>query len=161
MRVPVFLRAGCWTGLPQHGSPPPVFLLTTAGFIAASFVKSPLGLYLSYGVLVGIGSAGSGAVACTASIGKWFVKKRGIAIGIAAMGIGLGTTIMAPLSGYIVKSFRWRVGFLCIGALTCVVGIAMSQIFMGKDYPERYGLRPDGEPAAPQAIESPSARRHR
>ena len=121
-------------------------LFTTAGFVAASFVTSPLGLYLSYGVLVGIGSAGSGAVACTASIGKWFVKKRGIAIGIAAMGIGVGTMIMAPLAGYIVKSFGWRIGFLCIGALTCVVGITMSQIFMGKDYPERYGLQPDGEP---------------
>ncbi|MGB9440249.1 MAG: MFS transporter [Desulfobacterales bacterium] len=121
-------------------------LFTTAGFIAASFVTSPLGLYLSYGVLVGIGSAGSGAVACTASIGKWFVKKRGIAIGIAAMGIGLGTMIMAPLAGYIVKSYGWRVGFLCIGALTCIVGIVMSQIFMGKDHPERYGLQPDGEP---------------
>ena len=125
-------------------------VLTTAGFIAASFVKSPLGLYLSYGVLVGIGSAGSGVVACTASIGKWFIKKRGMAIGIAAMGIGLGTMIMAPLSGYIVKSFGWRVGFLCIGALTCVVGIAMSQIFMGKDHPERYGLQPDGEPLSPK-----------
>jgi sugar phosphate permease len=124
-------------------------LLTTAGLLAASFVKSPLGLYLSYGVLVGIGSAGSGAVACTASIGKWFVKKRGIAIGIASMGIGLGTMIMAPLAGYIVKSFGWRVGFLCIGALTCVVGIVMSQIFMGKDHPERYGLQPDGVPLPP------------
>jgi MFS family permease len=121
-------------------------LLMTAGFIAASFVTSPLGLYLSYGVLVGIGSAGSGAVACTASIGKWFEKKRGIAIGIAAMGIGVGTMIMAPLAGYVVKSFGWRIGFVCIGSLICVVGIAMSQIFMGKDYPEHYGLQPDGEP---------------
>ena len=121
-------------------------LLTTAGFIAASFVTSPLGLYLSYGVLVGIGSAGGGAVACTASIGKWFEKKRGIAIGIAAMGIGVGTMIMAPLAGYVVKSFGWRIGFLCIGSLICIVGIAMSQIFMGKDYPEHYGLQPDGEP---------------
>ena len=125
-------------------------LLTTAGFIAASLVKSPLGLYLSYGVLVGIGSAGSGAVACTASIGKWFVKKRGMAIGIAAMGIGLGTIIMAPLAGYIVKSFGWRVGFLCIGALIFLVGIVMSQIFMGKDHPERYGLQPDGELLPPK-----------
>ena len=125
-------------------------LLTTAGFIAATFVNSPLGLYLSYGVLVGVGSAGTGAVACTASIGKWFVKKRGLAIGIAAMGIGLGTMIMAPLAGYIVKSFGWRVGFLCIGLLTCVVGIAMSQIFMGKDHPEHYGLQPDGEPLPPR-----------
>ena len=52
-------------------------LFTAAGFVAASFITSPLGLYLCYGVLVGIGSAGSGAVACTASIGKWFIKKEG------------------------------------------------------------------------------------
>ena len=124
-------------------------LFLTAGFVAASFVTSPLGLFLSYGVLVGIGSAGSGAVACTASIGKWFVKKKGTAIGIAAMGIGLGTMIMAPLAGYIVKNYGWRTGFLGIGILTCIVGITMSQIFMGRDYPEHYGLQPDGEPPLP------------
>jgi MFS transporter, OFA family, oxalate/formate antiporter len=125
-------------------------LLVTAGFIAASFVKTPLGFYLSYGLLVGVGSAGSGAVACTAAVGKWFTKKRGMAIGIATMGIGFGTLIMAPVAGYIVKNFGWRVGFLCIGALICVVGIVMSQIFMGKDNPEHYGLRPDGESMPPK-----------
>ena len=129
-------------------------LVTTAGFIAASFVRSPLGFYLSYGVLVGIGSAGTGAVACAASIGKWFVKKRGVATGIATMGIGLGTMIMAPLAGYVVKNFGWRIGFMCIGGLTCVVGIVMSQIFMGKDHPERYGLQPDGDPLPPKQTSS-------
>jgi MFS family permease len=132
-------------------------LLTTAGFVAASYVSTPLGLYLSYGVLVGVGSAGCGAVACTASIGKWFVKKRGIAVGIAAMGIGVGTMIMAPLTGYIVKNFGWRAGFLCIGGLVCVVGIIISQIFMGKDNPQHYGLQPDGETvSSDQPIQSPS-----
>jgi len=124
-------------------------LLATAGFVAAGFVSTPLGLYLSYGILVGVGSAGCGAVACTAAIGKWFVKKRGIAVGIAAMGIGVGTLIMAPLAAYIVKTFGWRSGFLCIAGLICAVGITISQIFMGKDNPQHYGLQPDGEPAPP------------
>jgi sugar phosphate permease len=132
-------------------------LLTTAGFVAASFVSTPLGLYLSYGVLVGVGSAGCGAVACTAAIGKWFIKKRGIAVGIAAMGIGLGTMIMAPLAGYIVKNFGWRAGFLCVGGLIFVVGITISQIFMGKDNPQHYGLQPDGESApSDQSIPDPA-----
>jgi len=132
-------------------------LLTTAGFVAASFISTPLGLYLSYGVLVGVGSAGCGAVACTAAIGKWFIKKRGITVGIAAMGIGVGTMIMAPLAGYIVKNFGWRAGFLCISGLICVVGIIISQLFMGKDNPQHYGLQPDGESAPPnQSIPGPS-----
>jgi MFS family permease len=124
-------------------------LVATGGFVASGFVTTPLGLYLSYGVLVGVGSAGCGHVACTAAIGKWFVKKRGIAVGISAMGIGVGTLIMAPLAGYIVKNFGWRAGFWCISGLICVVGITVSQIFMGKDNPQHYGLQPDGESAPP------------
>jgi MFS family permease len=124
-------------------------LLTTAGFIAAGFVKTPLGLYLAYGILVGLGTAGCGAVAFTTAIGKWFIRKRGIALGIASMGIGVGTMIMAPLAGYIVETFGWRVGFLCIGGLICVVGITFSQVFMGKDNPQHYGLLPDGDLASP------------
>ena len=63
-------------------------VVITLGLVSASFVKTPLGLYLSYGVLCGVGSAGSGAVASNAAVGKWFVKKRGLAIGILAAGFG-------------------------------------------------------------------------
>lgn len=124
-------------------------LMTTAGFISAGFVKTPMGLYLAYGILVGLGTAGCGAVAFTAAIGKWFIKKRGIALGIASMGIGVGTMLMAPLAGYIVGKFGWRAGFLCIGGLICLVGITFSQVFMGKDNPQHYGLLPDGDLASP------------
>ena len=126
-------------------------LLAVAGFIAAGFVRTPLGLYLAYGVLVGFGSAGCGAVACTAAIGKWFIKKRGLAVGIAAMGIGVGTMIMAPLAGWIVKNYGWRSGFWCIGTLIGLIGITVSQLFMGKDNPQHYGLAPDGAASPPGA----------
>lgn len=120
-------------------------LITTAGFVSASFVKTPLGLYLSYGVLCGVGAAGSGAVASSATVGRWFIRKRGLAIGISSMGIGVGTMIMAPLAGTIVKNHGWRSGFLFIGLLIFVVGITVAQLFMGKTGPESCGLLPDGE----------------
>ena len=55
------------------------------------------GLY----ALCGIGSAGSGLVATSTAVGKWFIRKRGLAIGLSTMGIGVGTIIMTPLAGYI------------------------------------------------------------
>ncbi|UCD81894.1 MAG: MFS transporter [Desulfobacterales bacterium] len=124
-------------------------VVTTIGLVAASFVKTPLGLYLSYGLLCGIGFAGTGAVASNAAVGKWFLKKRGLAMGVATMGIGVGTLAVAPLAGYIVQNFGWRIGFLFFALMTFVVGISTSQILMGKTGPREHGLLPDG--AGPDA----------
>ena len=90
-------------------------LATSAGLILAGSISTPLGLYLSYGVLVGAGSAGCGMVVTSVSIGKWFHRYRGLAIGISSMGIGVGTMLMAPFAGYLVKHYGWRNGFLFIG----------------------------------------------
>jgi OFA family oxalate/formate antiporter-like MFS transporter len=120
-------------------------LLTSAGLILASFIKTPLGLYLSYGVLVGAGSAGCGMVVTSVTIGKWFDRYRGIATGISSMGIGVGTMLMAPLAGYIVKYYGWRNGFLIIGLMLLAVGIFISYFFMGKYDPAQIGLLPDGD----------------
>ena len=65
-------------------------------------------------------------------------------MGIATMGIGLGTLVIATLAGYIVQHFGWRKGFLSIALITFVVGILISQILMGKSGPREHGLLPDG-----------------
>lgn len=120
-------------------------LATSAGLILASSISTPLGLYLSYGVLVGAGSAGCGMVVTSVSLGKWFHRYRGLAIGISSMGIGVGTMLMAPFAGYLVKHYGWRNGFLTIGILMLAVGIFISYVFMGKSGPAQMGLMPDGE----------------
>ena len=128
--------------------------VTTLGLILSSFIKTPLHLYLCYGVLVGAGSAGCGAVVSSATVGKWFVRNRGLAIGISSMGIGVGTMVMAPFAGYIVKQYGWRIGFLSIGLLMLAVGIIISQVFMGKTGPEEMGLLPDGDRPGEEPNES-------
>ncbi|MBW1697750.1 MAG: MFS transporter [Deltaproteobacteria bacterium] len=146
----VYACTSVWTGwlldrmAPKWVMTAGVFI-TTLGLVLASNVKTPAGLYLSYGVLVGCGSAGCGAVVSTAAVGKWFHRYRGLAIGISTMGIGVGTMLMAPFAGYIVKNFGWRNGFLSIGMIMLAVGIIISQVFMGKTSPEQMGLLPDGE----------------
>lgn len=119
-------------------------VITSGGMLLASTVTTPIGLYLSYGVLVGGGSAGCGVVVSSVTVGKWFRRYRGLAIGLSSMGIGIGTLLMAPLAGYIVKYHGWRNGFLSIGLLVAVVGISVSQIFMGKKGPAQLGLQLDG-----------------
>jgi MFS family permease len=121
-------------------------VLSSAGLILASQIKTPLGLYLSYGFLVGAGTAGCGMVVNSVIVAKWFNRHKGLALGLSSMGIGVGTMLMAPLAGYIVEFFGWRNGFLFAGVLMLVVGIFVCQTLMRKTGPEQMGLLPDGDP---------------
>jgi MFS family permease len=124
-------------------------IVTALGFYCLIHAKTPLGLYLSYGFLCGIGNACNGAVVGSAAVGKWFIRKRGMAMGFTTMGIGVGTMVMNPVAAYIVAHFDWRTGFIFFGALIFVFGILISQLLMGKNAPEDIGLLPDGNAALP------------
>ena len=118
--------------------------LVAAGLFLTPFVREPWQFYITYGLFGGFGSACFGAVVCNSSVGKWFIRKRGVAIGAAAIGIGVATMVLAPLAGWVVKVYGWRVGFFRLGGIVLAVGVGLSQWFMGKTRPEDYGLLPDG-----------------
>ena len=122
-------------------------ILTATGLFLLIRAETPAGLYLTYGILCGCGQACIGAVVCTTAVGKWFIRKRGLALGLATMGIGVGTMVMSPVAGYIVSVYDWRTGFVFFGVVILAVGILISQVLMGKTTPEASGLLPAGEPA--------------
>ncbi|PKN60654.1 MAG: hypothetical protein CVU53_01985 [Deltaproteobacteria bacterium HGW-Deltaproteobacteria-11] len=120
-------------------------LLATLSLILTSFVKTPMQFYLVYGLLLGAGSACMGVVVTNPSVSKWFIRKRGLAIGVTTMGISFGTILLTPAAGFLVKDYGWQSGFLFLGAVTFVVGVSLSQLLLGKTHPEAYGMLPDGE----------------
>ena len=122
--------------------------IAACGYILASLVSTPLGFYITYGLMVGLGSTGMGVVVCTSSVGKWFIKKRGLAIGITSMGISFGTISLTPLAGYVVNFFDWNIGLLALGVIIFMIGLIVSQTLMRKTHPEAYGLLPDGDKIA-------------
>jgi len=129
----------------------PKWMITLGGFVGAlgffltSIAKTPLQFYIGYGVLCGIGTACVGMVTSGAAVGKWFVRKKGLALGLTSMGIGFGTMLMSPAAGYIVENFHWKQGFIFFGIVLFIVCILSGQILMRKTIPEDYGLLPDGD----------------
>ncbi|MFB3925399.1 MAG: MFS transporter [Syntrophales bacterium] len=120
-------------------------VVAAASFILTGFVKTPLQFYIVYGLLCGMGSAGLSVVVGNSSVGKWFIRKRGTAMGISTMGISFGTIMLTPLSGYIAKHFGWHAGFIFLGVAILFIGVSVSQFLMGRASPEACGLLPDGE----------------
>lgn len=119
-------------------------LVACTSFMLLKFVTTPLEFYIIYGLLAGVGSAGMGLVVMNSSAAKWFVRKRGTAIGISTMGVSFGTFMLTPAAGFIIKHLDWRTGFSFISVLFLAT-IALAWPLMGKSGPEACGLLPDGE----------------
>ena len=77
--------------------------------LAVSLKSLPL-LYLSYGVIGGIG-LGIGYIAPVSTLVKWFPDKRGFATGIAIMGFGLASLIAGPLIQFLLQRFGLEMTF--------------------------------------------------
>jgi MFS family permease len=129
--------------------------LAAAGFVLTPYISTPLQLYIVFGVIYGLGASFFGIAACLSSVGKWFVRKRGVAIGITSIGIGVGTMLLTPLAGAIVKYFDWKTGFVVLGAVIFLLCTAVAQFLMGRTYPEKYGLLPDGAAKPPERADAP------
>ncbi len=126
-------------------------VIGAAGFLLCAWVTNPIGLYLAYGVLYGFGSSWTGTVVVNSSVGKWFVERRGLAIGVASMGTSFGTITITPVAAWLIERFSWQAGFLGMGGLLLVLGTLVAQVALVRTVPEAYGLGPDGRPRpAPQ-----------
>ena len=129
-------------------------LVGALGFFLCTNVRSPLGLYFAYGLLCGLGSSWTGSITLNTSVGKWFNRKRGFAIGIASMGISFGTITLTSTTAFILEHFRWEAGFAFIGATMLTAGLAISQVLLRRTIPEAYGLVPDGDALAIEHLQA-------
>jgi oxalate/formate antiporter len=98
-------------------------LVAGSSWVLASFAHSEAMLYLTYGVLGGIGT-GIVYVGVVGLVVRWFPERRGFAAGIAAAGYGMGAIITtfpiaASLRARGVESTLWTYGivFAVVGFL--------------------------------------------
>ncbi|MFH0897474.1 MAG: MFS transporter [Candidatus Bathyarchaeota archaeon] len=113
------------------------------GLFLTSLTNGLLLFYASYAVN-GLGESFLSMIAVGALISKWFVRRRGMAIGISATGIGFSGLVAAPLIGIIlIPTFGWRIAYQFV-ALLSVVLVAIPVQLVVKQGPKDMGLYPDG-----------------
>lgn len=116
--------------------------------LAILYKSLPL-LYLSYGVIGGIG-LGTGYITPVSTLVKWFPEKRGFATGIAIMGFGFASLIAGPVIQVLMQSYGLPLTF-------GILGLA----YLGIMIPSALYLSPPNSAAVinPAAAASPSTRR--
>ena len=122
-------------------------LLYGAGVFLASFTDSLWWLYLTYGVIGGIG-LGFGYIVPVAVLVKWFPDRRGLITGVAVGGFGAGALVTAPVATRLIQSVGVLPTFAYLG-LAYLLVVPAAGFFM-RNPPA--GWQPEGwTPAAAQA----------
>ena len=118
--------------------------LMALGLIMASRIDSLWMLYISYGLVFAVGLTGVGDLTHLPVISRWFIRKRGTAIGIAMAGMGLGILLVVPLTQSLILHFGWRSAYVAL-AVIALVTIIPSTLLLQRERPEDMGLLADGE----------------
>ena len=123
-----------------------VVLLTMGILVALSLLLtgragSPWQLYFTYSLLLAAGTGG-GFTLVLASVSRWFVRHRGMALGVALSGEGAGTLAVAPLAAFLISGYDWRTAFSVIGVIAGAVIIGFSLLL--KKVPRDSGPASDG-----------------
>ncbi|XP_055032071.2 monocarboxylate transporter 6 [Misgurnus anguillicaudatus] len=102
-------------------------VLSGVGMAASSFSHSIVELYITAGVITGLGFCFSFQPAVTI-LGHYFVRRRPFANAMSSTGTALGLSTLPFLGDYLHKELGWRGSFLVLGAVLlncCVCGAVM------------------------------------
>ncbi len=113
-----------------------------AGLVLISRMHTLSQMIFAY-ILFALGLVLCGIISSMHVITKWFVKKRGMAVGIFLVASSLGGFIFNPLANVLNNNFGWRSAVFILGIAVFLFTLIPVFIWV-KNSPEKAGMQPDG-----------------
>ncbi|MBP9035759.1 MAG: MFS transporter [Pseudomonadales bacterium] len=126
-------------------------LMLALGFLALSFAQSIWHVAGAYAVFMSTAMILMGPNLVSSMLARWFTRRRGLVMGLAALGTSVCGFVVPPLLQLGISGLGWREAFQ-FAAIAAVVVLLPLSWFLLVDNPARRGLTPDGEPAPATAI---------
>jgi MFS family permease len=117
-------------------------VITAAAMFLSAVSRNALQLNLFFGVLSGVGTGLIGSVLGATLANRWFVKRRGLVIGIFGAAVSAGQLVFLPVLASLSISQGWRSTSAWIAAAVAVVAIPVV-LFVRND-PAAMGIGPYG-----------------
>ncbi|MGH7772505.1 MAG: MFS transporter [Candidatus Binatia bacterium] len=116
--------------------------LMVFGVAATTFMQEFWQFVLLWGVVVGLGAGGTASVLSATVAQRWFVARRGLALGILNSAASTGQLIFLPLLMAVIVAVGWRIGSWMLVAVTLML-LPLVALWM-RDDPEDVGLEAYG-----------------
>ncbi|MBU4470049.1 MAG: MFS transporter [Desulfobacteraceae bacterium] len=135
-------------------------LLAASGLILLAFHTRMWQLYVSYGVLIGIGIGFGGFIATTTIANNWFNRNKSLALSIVITCGGLGGLFLIPGIMAIIQRVGWRGGYGVMFSVTLVFMVIIPGLVI-RNKPEDLGQVRDGlmNPELENSSSAPSTSR--
>ena len=126
---PVFTILGGWA-LDRYG-PRKIFtaasFFTCLGLLLTSQVTAPWHLFLTYSLLLAMGTGCLYVVSMT-TVSKWFIERRGLASGIVSCGAGIGMMVMPPIAALLISGYGWHTSCSIMALMAFVIMIPCASL---------------------------------
>jgi MFS family permease len=117
-------------------------LLIAAGAGLSVLAQAAWQLVVTWGVLIGLGTGSMALVFAATVANAWFVKRRGLVMGILTAGGAAGQLVFLPVVAYLVEATSWQIASLLIAA--AAVAVLPLVVVLVRDRPADLGLAPYG-----------------
>jgi MFS family permease len=121
-------------------------VMLMAGSGLSVFMSSPWHLFVTWGLMVGIGSGG-GAIGIAAVVAnRWFVERNGLAMGLLFSAAAAGQLVFLPVLALVAERFSWQ-GVAIAATLGVAIILPLVAILLPES-PGQIGLKPYGSNTA-------------
>src|SRR6185312_5199352 len=125
-----------------------VLLLLGAG--GSAFVTRPWQLYLTWGVLVGLGAGATGFGVAATIANRWFVERRGFVVGLLTASNASGQLVFLPALAALATSFGWVSVPIAVSLLVAAM-VPFVWLLLAES-PGAVGIGPYGASAEPPTL---------
>lgn len=114
-----------------------------SGYLLLSFTTASWQVPLVYAGLMVLGINLLGPLTTSTLLARWFTRRRGMALGVAAVGTSVGGFVFPPLVQWLIDTYEWRNALRILGVGTLLV--TLPAVWMVANRPGDRGLHPDGD----------------
>lgn len=101
----------------------PAIVLFSAALASLGLFADTPGKFMTIYALMGVAAAGQTPLPYAKAISAWFDDKRGLALGVAMAGVGLGAALVPQFAQALLANFGWKMAYMGLAVLTLVVGL--------------------------------------
>jgi sugar phosphate permease len=118
-------------------------VLICVALAAATLMHEFWEMMLLWGLLVGLATGLTAMVFAATVANRWFVKRRGLMVGLLSASSATGQLVFLPLGAWLVTHFGWRAALVPSG-IGVLISALLAVLFLA-DRPTDLGLRAYGE----------------